>query len=679
MLRVLVKPYLQKLKITLKSNWFYIFLTIFLLFYIIFLTVIVTYSSQYKNPQIIEGTITKIEKDDDKIEFILKGKEKIRCLYYEDIPNIYDYLGKKVKVWGSELSVYNNTIPNTFNYKKYLYQKKIYLNYEVNKIEVIKDANIFYKIKTAVNKRIIYLSNDNELLNTYLNLFILGDKSQLNDDLKNIYKVNGISHLFAISGMHISLFILVLNKLLSKFHHKKIFISAFLLFYSFLVNFSASVLRVTTFYILENTFKHYNINLNNIKILFLTLAILLFANPFLIYDVSFQYSFLIAFSLQLFQNKITGNYFLKIYKISLIAFLASLPMTINLNYEINILSIILNIIFVPLVSLIIFPLCMSYFLIPYLKGPLILSLKILEGLNKLFYLYRLSIIVPKMALILIIIYYLIGFLIFLKKHYKLEIVLPIIILINILVYKLDSNYYVYYLDVSQGDSTLLISPFKREVVMIDTGGTYNNYHVSNNVIALLKSLGIGKINLLIISHGDLDHAKEALNYLANYQIDNIILNNNSYNELENEIIKKGNVVNNYVSNYFDYQNINDYLSNNENDSSIITYLTIYNYQFLFMGDAPKEVEEKLIKDYNLTADFLKIGHHGSDTSTSPNFIKKVNPLISIISVGRNNRYGHPKERVLDILKDYQVYRTDENGTIQIKIKPNSYVIKTYDP
>ena len=98
-----------------------------------------------------------------------------------------------------------------------------------------------------------------------------------------------------------------------------------------------------------------------------------------------------------------------------------------------------------------------------------------------------------------------------------------------------------------------------------------------------------------------------------------------------------------------------------------------------MGDAPKEIEEKLIDDYNIKANFLKIGHHGSDTSTSPNFIRAVSPDISIISVGKNNRYGHPKESVLETLAGYPVYRTDESGTIEVKIKQNRYTIKTYIP
>ena len=95
-----------------------------------------------------------------------------------------------------------------------------------------------------------------------------------------------------------------------------------------------------------------------------------------------------------------------------------------------------------------------------------------------------------------------------------------------------------------------------------------------------------------------------------------------------------------------------------------------------MGDAPKEIEEKLIEDYNIKANFLKIGHHGSDTSTSPNFIRVVSPDISVISVGKNNRYGHPKKETLKNLSKSKIYRTDKNGSIEISVNKYGYKIKT---
>ena len=99
-----------------------------------------------------------------------------------------------------------------------------------------------------------------------------------------------------------------------------------------------------------------------------------------------------------------------------------------------------------------------------------------------------------------------------------------------------------------------------------------------------------------------------------------------------------------------------------------------------MGDAGVEKEKDILEKYNLKdIDFLKVGHHGSNTSSSNYFISHITPKNCLISVGKNNRYGHPKESVLDILKGCNIYRTDLNGSIKIKLNKNEYKISTYQP
>ena len=119
---------------------------------------------------------------------------------------------------------------------------------------------------------------------------------------------------------------------------------------------------------------------------------------------------------------------------------------------------------------------------------------------------------------------------------------------------------------------------------------------------------------------------------------------------------------------------------NENDNSSVIYTELNNHKFLFMGDAGVEVEEDLIEKYNLkNIDVLKVGHHGSKTSSNEEFINEIDPKNSIISVGKNNRYGHPNKAVLDNLSDSKIYRTDQDGSIMFKIKNNKLDIKTCTP
>ena len=116
---------------------------------------------------------------------------------------------------------------------------------------------------------------------------------------------------------------------------------------------------------------------------------------------------------------------------------------------------------------------------------------------------------------------------------------------------------------------------------------------------------------------------------------------------------------------------------NENDNSSVIYLNYNNYKFLFMGDAGVTRENDILKKYNITnIDFLKVGHHGSNTSSSKEFINSINPKYSLISIGKNNRYGHPKDSVLETLSNSKIYRTDIDGSIEIKLNKNGYKIRT---
>ena len=181
---------------------------------------------------------------------------------------------------------------------------------------------------------------------------------------------------------------------------------------------------------------------------------------------------------------------------------------------------------------------------------------------------------------------------------------------------------------------------------------------------------------------------EAINLVENFKVEKVIFNCGEFNELEQDLIK---VLNKKKIQYYScikelnidnnklyFLNNKDYC--NENDNSSVIYTKINNHKFLFMGDAGVEVEEDLIKKYNLqNIEVLKVGHRGSKTSSSKSFIYEINPKYSIISVGKNNRYGHPNDSVLDNLENSKIYRTDEDGSIMFKIKNAQLKIETCAP
>ena len=180
---------------------------------------------------------------------------------------------------------------------------------------------------------------------------------------------------------------------------------------------------------------------------------------------------------------------------------------------------------------------------------------------------------------------------------------------------------------------------------------------------------------------------EAINLVNNFKVEKVIFNCGEYNDLEKKLIK---VLDKKKINYYScvnelsiYKNKLYFLQtkeyDNENDNSNVIYTELNGYRFMFMGDASVTTEKEILNKYNIPdIDVLKVGHHGSKTSSSKEFINEINPKYSIISVGKNNRYGHPNKEVLNKLENSKVFRTDEDGSIMFRIK-NKLEIETYIP
>ena len=424
--------------------------------------------------------------------------------------------------------------------------------------------------------------------------------------------------------------------------------------------------------------------------MYITLIILLSINPFLIYHIAFQYSYIISLSLVLFAKNIKSikNSILKSLYISYISFMVSIPICMYHFYKINILSIILNIVYIPLVSSIIFPLSLISFIVPKVDAILNIFIKIVETSSLFISKFKIGIVYfPKPNLIIIIILYIFIFaLLYNKKNY--------IIFLLLFFYKnsiyFNNNYEIAYLDVGQGDSAFIRFPRNKSNLLIDTGGRIDsNYKFTlNQTIPYLNSIGINHIDYLILTHGDYDHMGEAINLVINFKVKKVIFNCGEYNDLEKELIK---VLDKKKIQYYScikQLNIDKFklyflqtkVYDNENDNSNVIYTELDRYKFMFMGDASTTTEHEILKEYNLTdIDVLKVGHHGSKTSSSIEFINEINPKYSIISVGKNNRYGHPNKETLDNLENSKIYRTDQDGSIMFKIKNNKLKVETCNP
>lgn len=632
------------------------------------------FKSKYtKDDKEFIGIVTKYEVKEDKITIEIKAKEKLLITYkYQDKEfNNLSY-GDKIKVKGTLITPSKNTNQNTFNYQKYLYYKKIYYLVEATSInKIANNHNYLYTIKNTLYQKINKLKSSN-----YIKTLLFCDNT-LSKEIKESYRINGISHLFSVSGMHINFFVSIIYLYLNKITYNKrikylitnIFIITYLILFP-----SSSLLRSAVMSILYSINYLLKLKIKKIDILLLTLGVSLLINPFIIYDLGYIYSYTITFFLVLSSSTLKKkNKINKIIYISLLSFLVSIPITIYNSFEINIISILLNIILVPIISIIILPLTILTYIFPILDSILYLFTNTLETIS--LFISKINItkmIFPKPSLLIIVLYYIIFLLSYQnKKYFYLNIIL--LIIIYIFPY-LNSNFEVVMFEVGEADCHLIKYPYNKNTILIDTGK--NEYKIKNEVIPYLKSIGIKKIDYLIITHGDEDHIGGSITLINNFQVKNVILNKGTFTDIEKELIKnlnkkkipyQININKINLSNHTIYL-LNNTKYNNENDNSIITYFTYQKYKFLYMGDASINTEDNLLENYNLNnISILKVGHHGSNTSSSKDFISQINPSISLISVGENNIYHHPNKEVINNLSKSRIYRTDINNMVKLTI------------
>ena len=665
---------MKRLRHILQSKHLIKIITIIIFIITLLYTNYYPFKSKYtKDDKEFIGIVTKYEVKEDKITIEIKAKEKILITYkYQDKEfNNLSY-GDKIKVKGTLITPSKNTNQNTFNYQKYLYHKKIYYLVEATSInKIANNHNYLYTIKNTLYQKIDKLKSSN-----YIKTLLFCDNT-LSKEIKESYRTNGISHLFSVSGMHINFFVSIIYLYLNKITYNKrikylitnIFIITYLILFP-----SSSLLRSAVMSILYSINYLLKLKIKKMDILLLTLGVSLLINPFIIYDLGYIYSYTITFFLVLSSSTLKKkNKINKIIYISLLSFLVSIPITIYNSYEINIISILLNIILVPIISIIILPLTILTYIFPILDSILYSFTNTLETISLFISKINITkIIFPKPSLLIIVLYYIIFLLSYQNKKYFY---LNIILLIIIYIYPyLNSNFEVVMFEVGEADCHLIKYPYNKNTILIDTGK--NEYKIKNEVIPYFKSIGIKKIDYLIITHGDEDHIGGSITLINNFQVKNVILNKGTFTDLEKELIKnlnkkkityQININKINLSNHTIYL-LNNTKYNNENDNSIITYFTYQKYKFLYMGDASITTEDNLLENYNLNnISILKVGHHGSNTSSSKDFISQINPSISLISVGENNIYHHPNKEVINNLSKSRIYRTDINNMTKLTI------------
>lgn len=649
-------------------------------------------SSKYdKNANIVSGTITSYQIKEGYTKIKITGTEPLIINYSEEKEF---KLGQKIKAQGEFKIPKENTTWNLFNYRKYLLSLNIKYTFSADKITILnKKISLPYQIKNKIISHINTFKSS-----SHLHAFILGNDDYLDETTKNSYQKNGITHLLAISGMNITLISAIILKIVNFFIKNKtisyLIVFLFLIFFLFLTGLVPSILRAICLFIILTINKQLNLKIKTIYLLILLFSLFLFVNPYYLYNLGFLLSFIISFYLIIFSKLISKSQsFLKeLFTINIIAFLASTPLLIKNFFEINILSPVINCLFTPFVSLIIYPLSLLTLFLKPLDNTLFYLIEIMEK-SSLFFskINNFNIVLCSLPVFFYILYYILITCILIKwdkgKPLYTLLIIPTLLFHHSLSY-LNPYTTLTMIDVGQGDSILIKLKHNKGNILIDTGGQLNYdvqkpYDLASNItIPYLKSEGISKLDYLIITHGDFDHAGMAENLINNFKVKNVITNTYSNELIENikNLAKRKTIKFSQINTKIltISQNKFTFLEGNQakdiNDSSLIIYANLEGENILLMGDASQNVESHLLRTYNLPKmNILKVGHHGSRTSTSSKFINQIKPQISLISAGQNNIYSHPHKETLKTLKDSKVFVTKDDGSVKINLTTKAII------
>ncbi len=677
--------FMRNLKNILQSKWFFLLFFLFTLGFVFFSYFHKNDSFYQKNETSLEGRILEYKIDGNLLSMVVRGKEKVEVYYWistekekEDVIAKIGY-GKKVQLTGTFELPEDTRIFHTFSYKDYLLSHRIHYLFKGETIHFSYSEPFLYTLKNKFRQYLETFSHSE-----YYLAFFLGEKSGL--DIETLQK-NGVSHLFAISGMHLTFFLFFCEAILKKNKISSTIITILFCLYGFMVSFPPSFLRAFLFYFGKKGNQKYKI-WNSFSLFLVIFLLLLWINPFYLLDIGFQYSILLSgFFLLL---PVENHFFRSLWHSSCLSFLVSIPITASHFYEVNVLSIFFNLLWIPCFS-ILYPCCFLAIFFPYVSIILNPLLSLVDFLNQIFATCTFGkIVIPNTMLWVWVGYYIVLLLFFLvkKKRYFFYLLFLLFSIKIAPFWKTSAQ--VFFLDVGQGDATIFVSPHLKETILIDTGGTVSlpkkdweerkpNYNTARNMITFFHSLGISKINTLVLTHGDTDHLGNASFLLKEFPISKIVLNQNEDTLFEQEIKKQylQKITKKLESKIFSIQELTQN-SKKENDASLIYRIQIFQTSFLMMGDASIDTENKLTS-YPLKSDILKVGHHGSSTSSSASFLKKVHPSLAIISVGKNNIYHHPSEETLTRLQKEHIFPllTSEVGTIHIKVTKKGYFIHSY--
>lgn len=683
----------------------------------------------------IQGTISSpVNKTAKKLEFVVQeqksDKEVIISTFKKENEKWKDSqleqlkYGASCRLNGQMKPPDGASNPGQFDYRSYLYTKGITQQLTLSSLDNISCEgssflDSFYQTRLSLLHFIV--SKTDPYTAKWLSALVLGDDSRLDEKTIELFQRWNLSHLLAISGLHVGLIIAIIYFLLIKLNiltrEKAQWVMIVILpFYAFLAGGEPSVWRACLMVLLFIILRKIKVVYSLTDVLSIIFLLLILFDKYIVYHVGFQLSFLVTLGLLL-----SGKWMAQAkspliisLQISFVAQMVIIPLQLAYFYTFQPLSILLNIVVVPY---------FSFFVIPFMFFTLLLSplpasvlwifnyifetiqrffIELLQMIDQVAYF---PYILGAMPVYAVAIYYVL-FLFFMdaiqreKTWRSMQFGSMTVILITFLALRPYLSPYgtVTMLDIGQGDSFVVELPYRKAVFFIDAGAKMSfetNQTTDTNYKQVIKpylySNGIANIDAIFLTHEDVDHVGSVPYIIDDLNVERIFLSN--YYELSNDTINKwkkqdiavqrleaGNEIN-----FHDYQiQVLSPASDKQdtNANSLVMHVQLGGLGWLFTGDSGKQEEKEIMASYpSLAFDVLKVGHHGSNSSTGSSFVQQYRPRFAWISVGENNRYGHPTKEVLDTLKDAGaiIFRTDKDGAVQYRFKKKQGTFFKYLP
>lgn len=734
---IIFSKYLKSFNI--KRNYVIILLGIILLLLGRYLTISIENKyklfEKSKEAVVISGRVTDFLESEYGTVVVVKNND-IYIYVYNVESTILEELkvGNQIKVYGEVRSMNVSRNPGNYNERDYLHSIKVGGKINAKSVQIVnrETYEIFVytkKLQSFLCKQIDRIADSNK--GGVLKAMLFGYRQDISEKLKEEYKMAGIFHLLSVSGLHISALGEIIFRLLKKrfqYYTATIFSGIIMFLFALMTGAGISTIRAVIMFGISLLARFIGLTYDIKSSLAIASLLMLLYNPYYLYNSSFQLSVMAIFSIVYIYNEIEKilkrHYFNKIsssFFVSLSVMLGTAPIIASIYFQIATYSVIINIIVIPLMTLIllvgfgavlvsVFSTMAGVFFI----GIDIYILKLYDFIcsivNKL---PMNNICIGKMKETDVYIYYGILLLIMLilkllniknslntigsrniinaKKLYAAAMAVLLVMLVMVILKK--NNTLITFLDVGQGDCTFI--NIDGTTILIDGGSSDIKNVGKNRIVPAIKSYGYDYLDIVIVSHTDNDHISGILEIIENNMLNikqvyipdvkeestNAFIDTlNKYNipfqtMKERSFLKIKNA-------YFQALSPSDNLIGDINDKSLVLYCDIKGLRAVFTGDISADIEDEITKKYKRLIEninVLKVSHHGSKTGSCRKFISALKPAAAIISCGINNRYKHPHKETIDTLCYYNVYyeMTKEKGAVFIDFKGKKLLTDTY--